>query len=539
MKLSLFKRQLLITAGITLAFVVMAFALSFVVMRMEHDGIRRASPPEFIARMIDGLIMKGKLSDQEALKVFQDSSPDGGRFDLHISTADELMKQGFKREELPKEPYKNSRNEPGPPLPGEKPEVVRLSGAGDRFLVTSIDFRAFPPPMPQGPPPGMGYPPPPPPPGGWPPDDFRGGGLPPPPHGPPPGGFAPGMGLGMLLPGTMRVLLINFSLLSIAILAASAVSLFVLFYSLRRRAAIVSEVIAKIQAGDLSARFPITKTDEAGRLMLEFNKMADEIERLVQNIKHSERARMGLLQELAHDLRTPVASLKALLENLHIGQERIPAGTREELTALAVQEVEYFERLVEDLLFLAQVNEPRYQIGHELVDFNELLEDELATVTTRYKALGKQIDVKVEMASVQAQLHGDAHLFRRLVRNAVENAFSFARTRVQVKVSSVGEMLKLEVVDDGRGLTPEALVSFGEKRITRAVVDEGGRLSVGLGSVIMKTIAQLHGGQISIENLTRNSPHISDSDTWVTGARVSVLLAKAPILADHPKEKSG
>ena len=109
------------------------------------------------------------------------------------------------------------------------------------------------------------------------------------------------------------------------------------------------------EKGNLKARFPIVRMDEIGQTMLRFNHMADEIEHLVERMKTVEASRASLLQELAHDLRTPVASLKNLIETVATKDASMQPALRVELMELALSECEYFERLVEDLLVIAQV----------------------------------------------------------------------------------------------------------------------------------------------------------------------------------------
>jgi two-component system sensor histidine kinase RegB len=92
-------------------------------------------------------------------------------------------------------------------------------------------------------------------------------------------------------------------------------------------------------------------------------------------------------------------------------------------------------------------------------------------------------------------------MLSRLVRNALENAFSYARSMVQIRIERDGRKLHLFIRDDGPGFSPDALASFGSKRATRYQDGHsGGRLSVGLGSVIMQVIAQAHGGCVKVAN---------------------------------------
>lgn len=294
-----------------------------------------------------------------------------------------------------------------------------------------------------------------------------------------------------------RSLLITNLAMLLAVVIASAMSVFLLFLALRRKAETARDVLGRMQKGDLKARFKVSIWDEAGQFALLFNRMADEIERLVERLKENDKVRVHLLQELAHDLRTPVSSLRNLIESLNFNRDTLDKESQNQLTELAFQETEYLTRLVEDLLFLALVMEPKYNSKSEETDFDDIVETQLAAVSAKYPNLRSE----VQISGSPLKVSGDRHMLSRLVRNALENAFSYARSMVQIRIERDGRKLHLFIRDDGPGFSPDALASFGSKRATRYQDGHsGGRLSVGLGSVIMQVIAQAHGGCVKVAN---------------------------------------
>ena len=178
---------------------------------------------------------------------------------------------------------------------------------------------------------------------------------------------------------------------------------------------------------------------------------------------------------------------------------------RDEVLVLALKEVEYFTRLVEDLLFLSQLAEPKYSAEKTRLNLGMLIEDELETIKAHYP----QIEIQNNVNVAQSEIKGDLHLLRRLLRNAFENAFSFARSRIEVDLHRNGKGVQVFVRDDGRGFNESALAAFGEKRGTRSFTNNAeGRLSVGLGSVIMKAVVNVHGGFLRARNLPERGAEV-------------------------------
>ncbi len=272
--------------------------------------------------------------------------------------------------------------------------------------------------------------------------------------------------------------------------------------------------LTELQKGNLKARIPIKVMDERGLALSRFNNMADEIERLVEELKRSDRSRVTLLQELAHDLRTPVASLRSMLETLFDKWEKVSEDTRQEFLDLSLKEVKYFSRLVEDLLFLARVSEPKYRIDSSEIEISKLVEGAIDGVGQSSVANG----VTIESNCQQGFFIADQVLIDRLIRNALTNACSYAAHRVEVNSETFSDGIRITINDDGKGFDKESLEKFGERKFSRKINERSkdGRLTVGLGSSIMKRVVDIHGGELNVRNIIENDE--------VLGAEVDIFF---------------
>mgnify|MGYP000977521561 CR=1 FL=1 len=467
---TLFRRQLLITLGAMVFFSIIAIFLSDLSVRAVMDWSRKEnvfSPTDSVARLVHQMAIENSLPLEKVVATLNHSAIEFPPTDVTVITSSDFQKLTGKSEEaLPiayDKPYTPPQADPGPP----DQTFYRTSTPGKILHFTR---RMTPPP---GAPSAM----------------------------PPP----PGLGGGPRHRGPPPIFLWTFAALVASGFLAAALSLFWLFSMMRKKAREASSVITAIKNGDFGQRMPIDRLDEVGHMMQEFNRMADEIETALTSLKRSEAARTLLLQELAHDLRTPIASLKGLIETLDLRGEQIQGPAKKELFGLTYREIEYFSRLVEDLLFLAQVQDPRYFNKSQTIQLDEMVRDE----AEHFRHLGKSIVVE---ASRPMTVAGDHLLLRRMLKNAIQNAVSFAHSEVKIRLSEQDSFAQIEVNDDGPGFKPESLRGFGEKRGTRRLdADDNSRLSVGLGSVIMKTAAELHGGKLSATNTD-------------VGARLTILI---------------
>lgn len=277
-------------------------------------------------------------------------------------------------------------------------------------------------------------------------------------------------------------------------------SLFFTFLYLRRKSFDAKSVLLRLERGDLKARFEIKRMDEFGNLMLDFNRMANEIERLVHRIHETEKSRKNLLQELGHDLRTPLTGLTTAFETLKIHWAKTTESDREELFKIMGGEVTYLRDLLEKLLTIATLDEPHYKTSTEAIDLEDLLAQE---IQSRQSAAPDSLTWSFKSDVIQdnpGTLLGDGHLIMRLVRNGFDNAAKYARTQIAVSIRETAQDFEITIQDDGPGIDAKDIENFGKRRDYRARAMSGLHYSIGLGSVIMKTVAELHGGTVEIQN---------------------------------------
>ena len=214
--------------------------------------------------------------------------------------------------------------------------------------------------------------------------------------------------------------------------------------------------------------------DEVARLARTMNSM---LERLQASRDHERQ----FLSDASHELRSPLASMRAQLET---GSWTSDAdGVKAEAARLA--------HIVDDLMDLAKADEAAPPSTE--TDLDEVVLEEVA-------AIAPTSSITIGTANVgAARLVGDRQALARMVRNLVENAGRHATSNVEVALTNVDGQVTLTVDDDGEGI-PEDDRSRVFERFTRTDSsrsrDTGG---VGLGLAVVRATARRHGGDVQYE----------------------------------------
>lgn len=277
------------------------------------------------------------------------------------------------------------------------------------------------------------------------------------------------------------------------------ISLSFLFYYLRQKSNEAKKVIRSLAHGDLGSRFKIKKFDDLGGLLLEFNNMASQIEELVQTIHKTESKRKKLIQELGHDLKTPLTALQASAETLKNLEDKMSKEDRRELIFMIEEEARYFAKLLENLMLIASFDEPKFKSTTKEINLYELIQSKLRQYQIRSK-----IDYQVFALNPQNEdytILGDPHLLDRLFSNIFSNAGKYAKSFVKISMNTDDHFCIITIHDDGEGLSQEQVESFGiRKNFSRREVEMNGHLSLGLGSVIIKSIVEVHKGSLEVRS---------------------------------------
>ncbi|MDR3606805.1 MAG: HAMP domain-containing sensor histidine kinase [Oligoflexia bacterium] len=212
-------------------------------------------------------------------------------------------------------------------------------------------------------------------------------------------------------------------------------------------------------------------------------------------IRVKSKARFELLQELAHDIRTPLTSLRTAADTLMIKDCPISEESRGTLLQVVQNESNYLENLIADLFFLSELQVAGASPAS--VPLDTILEEEV-----RRSALQGRVEVylKIDGAQEHPVMIPNEVLFRRLFSNVLANAVHAARERVDVSSRVDERRILITIVDDGPGMSGEQIRDFGIKRKIRDFRGRDFKGSLGLGSVIIRTLVSHLNGKLRVAN---------------------------------------
>ena len=280
--------------------------------------------------------------------------------------------------------------------------------------------------------------------------------------------------------------------LSIAGAGAGVVAVMFAFIFAARITTPVREMTRASQAmalGDLDQRIAGEGDDEIGRLAAAFNQMSTQVAR-------SNRVMRDLIANVSHELKTPLTSIQGFGQAMVDGLATKPEDYAE-MSGVIVGETERIRVLVDDLLYLSQLESGTLQLSLEPVDLDAIVAD----AASRFRFQADEAQVTLRLALDGTTIKADGRRLEQVLANLVDNAIRFAPAGSEVLVRTYrlpGEAA-LEVHNGGKPIPPESLPSVFDRFYQVDPARAETRHS-GLGLSIVQELVQAHGGTVGVQS---------------------------------------
>ncbi len=233
---------------------------------------------------------------------------------------------------------------------------------------------------------------------------------------------------------------------------------------------------------------PIEGAQEVARLAQAFNEMAEQLAR-------ARAAERQFLLSVSHELKTPLTSIRGYAEGI-----LDDAFSAEEAATIVAKEAERLQRLVQDLLDLARMNQATFSVRHEPIELAAVAQE----TVNRLEAQARALDVTLEaFAPGSAPAIGDADRLVQVATNLVENALRLTPAGGVVRVLAQPGLLAVE--DTGPGMAPEDIPRAFERFYLYSRYGGERPVGTGLGLAIVKELTEGMGGHVEVSSEGRGT----------------------------------
>ena len=261
----------------------------------------------------------------------------------------------------------------------------------------------------------------------------------------------------------------------------------------------LNRAVHSIAAGELNVQVPVQGRHEVAQLAKTFNGMAAQLAQADRSQREAEQLRRELLAWVGHDLRTPLSSIRAIVEALADGVVSDPDTQRRYLLT-AQRDIQSLSVLIDDLFEMSQIGAGGLQLDRQSASLTDLLSDTLESFTALATAKGVtltgSVGAGVDPVAMDVQKIG--RVLGNLIGNAIRHTPAGGLVRVQVQ--RMGGDVLVEVSDSGEGI-PAASLGRVFDQFYRAEESRNRETGgAGLGLAIAKGIVAAHRGEIGVES---------------------------------------
>jgi signal transduction histidine kinase len=266
-----------------------------------------------------------------------------------------------------------------------------------------------------------------------------------------------------------------------------------------RPLAAMSGAARRIAAGQLDVALPSSRVHEVAEVSAAFSAMGNALRASLERQAQLEQERRLVITAVAHDLRTPLFSLRGYLEGLETGLAATPAKAARYIRVCREQ-ADVLDRLVSDLFAYTRAEYLEQTPQHEALEFGTLLRQIVEGLQPQ--AAAGDVTIILDGPEQATPLAGDPHLLGRALGNILENALRFtpAAGEVRLRWRAAAGRLVFSVADTGPGIAPRDLPHLFDP-LYRAEASRNRKTGgAGLGLTIARRLLRAHGGDLTAAN---------------------------------------
>ena len=269
--------------------------------------------------------------------------------------------------------------------------------------------------------------------------------------------------------------------------------------TLTNRISTLDEAAQAIAAGDLDVRIPVTGRDEMAVLARTFNQMAAQLQQADRKQQELEALRRDLIAWAGHDLQTPLASVRAIVEALADGVVDDPESVQRYLRT-AQKNIQSLSALIDDLFQMSQLDAGGLPLDCADNSLSDLISDTLESFSELANRQGVHLTGSV--AAGVDPVYMDVQRIGRVLNNLISNALHHTPEggSVEVQASPSSQGVLVEIIDGGQGIRPEDLPHVFDRFYRGGKSRNRTTGGAGLGLAIAKGVVAAHGGQIGVES---------------------------------------
>lgn len=307
-----------------------------------------------------------------------------------------------------------------------------------------------------------------------------------------------GMSTGRLVRHLSRDTLVSFMLVTVIATICFFIIYFLLFIKrIVKDMTYISDRIIDIADGKSDEKIIIERQDEIGEIAGRINEMTEQINQLITSERDALQSNKDLIACVAHDLRTPITSVKGYLD-LALDTKHYDLEQRQKYVRIAQTKANRLEYLIHDLFNYTKLTSGEITLHRSKIDLVQLVEQMVEEFYPLFQDEELECTTKYNISYLEMNMDGE--LIARAVQNLLSNAIKYGKDgkHVYVELECLEQEVQIRVTNYGLVIPEESIKHLFDKfyRVERSRnVKTGG---TGLGLNIAQEIVHLHGGRIQV-----------------------------------------